>query len=232
MVDGQADVRRGITEVTRAHAPPSRRIHVHVAGSTRIVADALARVLADERDIAVDGIGTSCDDLIERAVAEPDVVAVIDLTVLEQEDAAEAIGRLQRQAPDTLVVALRTGPTAAAGPAVVGAGAFRVVDGTEPAANLVHAVREAARSRTAAPPARGPARLSRRETEVVRLAATGRSNREIAEALYLSDHTVLGYLKSISTKLGVHSKLEAVVRAIAEGIIPVPSVDEIGARRR
>ena len=48
------------------------------------------------------------------------------------------------------------------------------------------------------------------------------SNRRIANALFLSEHTVLGYLKSLSTKLGVHSKLQAVVLGISEGLITLP----------
>ncbi len=67
-------------------------------------------------------------------------------------------------------------------------------------------------------------RLTPRENEVLRLASAGLSNRQIADALSLSDHTVLGYLKHVFTKLGVHSKLQAVMAGIAEGLIPMPTL--------
>src|SRR4029079_14538901 len=72
-------------------------------------------------------------------------------------------------------------------------------------------------------------RLTVREVEVLRLAATGMSNRRIADALYLSEHPGLGDLKSLSVKLGVHSKLQAVVLGISEGLIPlpVPEADDV-----
>ncbi len=55
--------------------------------------------------------------------------------------------------------------------------------------------------------------LSPREIEVLRLLATGRSNREIAETLFLSIRTVERHLTSIYTKIGVHSRAEAIVFA-------------------
>ncbi len=70
--------------------------------------------------------------------------------------------------------------------------------------------------------------MTSRETEVLRLASAGLSNRQIAEALFLSEHTVLGYLKHVFIKLGVHTKLQAVMLGIAEGLIPMPTVVRSG----
>jgi DNA-binding NarL/FixJ family response regulator len=55
--------------------------------------------------------------------------------------------------------------------------------------------------------------LSRRELEVLRLVAAGRSNREIAEQLVISEHTVARHLQNIFAKLGVSTRTAA--RAIA-----------------
>jgi DNA-binding CsgD family transcriptional regulator len=51
--------------------------------------------------------------------------------------------------------------------------------------------------------------LSNREIEVLRLVATGRSNREIAATLFLSEHTVARHLQNIFVKLGVSSRTAA-----------------------
>ena len=51
--------------------------------------------------------------------------------------------------------------------------------------------------------------LSSRELEVLRLVAKGKSNREIAEALVISEHTVARHLQKIFTKLGVPSRTAA-----------------------
>ncbi len=71
---------------------------------------------------------------------------------------------------------------------------------------------------------RSQSTLTPREIEVLDLAAIGLSNREIGSELYLSEHTILGYMKSIFLKLGVHSRVQAVVVAIGTGIIELPDL--------
>jgi DNA-binding CsgD family transcriptional regulator len=63
------------------------------------------------------------------------------------------------------------------------------------------------------PAERSLAGLTPRELEVLRLLVEGRSNRQIAETLFISGKTVSVHVTSILTKLGVHSRLEAAARA-------------------
>jgi PAS domain S-box-containing protein len=58
-----------------------------------------------------------------------------------------------------------------------------------------------------------PAVLSRREIEVLRMVAAGMRTREAAERLHVSAATVRNHVQNILTKLGVHSRLEAVAYA-------------------
>jgi DNA-binding NarL/FixJ family response regulator len=64
---------------------------------------------------------------------------------------------------------------------------------------------------------RGAALLSRREVEVVRCVAEGLSNREIAQRLGLTEHTVKNYLFRIFDKLGVSKRVEVVLYAYSLG---------------
>ncbi len=64
---------------------------------------------------------------------------------------------------------------------------------------------------------RGTALLSRREVEVVRCVAEGLSNREIAQRLGLTEHTVKNYLFRIFDKLGVSKRVEVVLYAYSLG---------------
>lgn len=57
--------------------------------------------------------------------------------------------------------------------------------------------------------------LSKREEEVVRQAAEGLSNHEIAQQLHLSDHTVKNHLFHIFDKLGISSRVELVLYAVS-----------------
>jgi predicted ATPase/DNA-binding CsgD family transcriptional regulator len=69
--------------------------------------------------------------------------------------------------------------------------------------------------------------LTSRESEILRRVGQGRSNRDIAEELTMSLETVRWYVKQLYSKLGVHSRAEAVIRAIGLGLLeaetPVPS---------
>ncbi|MFE2722334.1 LuxR C-terminal-related transcriptional regulator [Kitasatospora sp. NPDC059327] len=74
------------------------------------------------------------------------------------------------------------------------------------------------------PPARRadpvpPAPLTRREHEVLRWAATGRTNPEIAAQLGLTRNTVTGYLKSAMHKLGVRNRTELALAARESGLV-------------
>ena len=61
--------------------------------------------------------------------------------------------------------------------------------------------------------------LTARELEVLRLVAAGKSNREIAEALVISDHTARRHLQNIFAKLGVSSRAAATALALRQRLI-------------
>lgn len=61
--------------------------------------------------------------------------------------------------------------------------------------------------------------LSPRETEIVRLLATGMSNREIGEALFVSARTVSTHVEHVLAKLGVSSRVQAAALAVRSGLV-------------
>lgn len=65
----------------------------------------------------------------------------------------------------------------------------------------------------------GPGKLTVKEMEVLRLAASGRSNKEIALELRSSPRTVQTHLASIFSKLDVASRTEAVIKALKTGLL-------------
>jgi len=69
----------------------------------------------------------------------------------------------------------------------------------------------------AGPQANGP--LTRRELEVIALVAAGRSNREIAEQLVVSEHTVHRHVANILRKLGEPTRAAAAARATRDGLV-------------
>src|SRR5437899_12377411 len=74
--------------------------------------------------------------------------------------------------------------------------------------------------------AKGLSLLSKRELEVVRRLAEGLSNREIAERLGLSQHTIKNYLFRVFDKLGVSSRLELLFMTLNHAAYFAPAVVE------
>ena len=64
-----------------------------------------------------------------------------------------------------------------------------------------------------------PGGLTAREAEVLRLVASGGTNRDIAHALVISEHTVARHLNNIFAKLGVGSRAAATAYAYAHDLV-------------
>jgi two-component system, NarL family, response regulator len=61
--------------------------------------------------------------------------------------------------------------------------------------------------------------LSKRERQVLKYLANGRSNKEIAQILYISEHTAKAHVKSIMSKLNADSRTEVIAIAIKRGLL-------------
>jgi DNA-binding NarL/FixJ family response regulator len=78
------------------------------------------------------------------------------------------------------------------------------------ARSCYEALLEASRSCTANGPASSPARLTAQEVRVANFVAAGMSNRQIADALHLSVHTVKTHVKNLLEKLSIRSRWQIV----------------------
>jgi DNA-binding NarL/FixJ family response regulator len=81
---------------------------------------------------------------------------------------------------------------------------------------LEYALREGS-SGAGTPPEIGP--LSRREREVVALVASGMTNKEIGQRLFIAERTAEGHVERIRYKLGVRSRTEVATWAVEHGIV-------------
>ena len=161
----------------------------------------------------------------------PDVV-LMDLRMPDGDGVVATAGILAA-VPATRIVVLTTYETDADIVRAVEAGATGYLLKDTPRADLVSAIRAAARGETVLGPTvagrlvsrlRRPAAdpLSARETEVLALVARGQTNAEIGRTLYISEATVKTHLLRSFGKLGVSDRTAAVTTAIELGMLPAP----------
>lgn len=73
-------------------------------------------------------------------------------------------------------------------------------------------------------PPESPEALTERETDVLRLLATGQSNKEIARNLRINESTVKSHVSSILSKLGVQGRTQAALHAARIGLVPTAAL--------
>ncbi|HEX5416828.1 MAG TPA: response regulator transcription factor [Chloroflexota bacterium] len=206
---------------------PSTRHRVLVVENRCIVRQGLSTLIERFADLALVGQLSDSRSAVEQALEnEADVIV---LSVQSHDDPGlGSIPDLQRAYPSARVIVL--GPTDEDAELVyqsVRAGALGYVSQDDEILDLVEAIRQVARgqailaprslaclletiaSHELSPRQAPPHQLSEREQEVLRLVADGRSNREIAELLFLSESTVRSHIHNIFGKLQLTNRVQA-----------------------
>lgn len=209
-------------------SPPIRLL---VCDDHQVFAEALATHLAGE-GLEIVGVAGRVADAVD-AVRDhrPDVV-LMDYE-LPDGDGVQATIAIRAAVPGTRVVLLTSNADENILVAALDAGASGFVTKHKPAAEVTAAVRAAAKGEMLVSTdmlARLLPRLHRqsqptgyaltaRELEVLGLLAEGTPNHELAARMGISRNTVRNHVQNLLTKLGVHSRLEAVAMATREGLL-------------
>ena len=183
---------------------------------------------------AADG-RAALDELAELAVRGelPDVV-LMDL-LMPRLDGVATTAAIKKQYPDVEVVALTSFSEAERVHVALEAGAAGYLLKDAEADEVGAAVRAANRgevhldpvvarklTRSLIAPQHGATALTPREREILVLVAQGRSNRDIANALVISERTARTHVSNVLGKLGLASRTQAALWAVREGLVPGP----------
>jgi two-component system response regulator DesR len=175
-------------------------------------------LLREQRWVQRCETASNAEEAIETARRLEPHVALVDL-FLGEESGAELCESIREASPMTQVL-LISGAGWISADAARAAGAAGFVSKDWSAADVARAVRMVGKGMTVFAPRSEalPASLSPREREVLTLIARGATNKEIAERLYLSPHTVKDHTSSLYRKLGVRNRAEAAQRAERLGL--------------
>ena len=165
---------------------------------------------------------------------KPDVV-LMDL-LMPVMDGIQATAAIRRDLPDTEVLALTSVLEDSSVVGAVRAGAIGYILKDTEADELRRAIKAAAAGQVQLAPQaaerllrevrtpESPEALTERETDVLRLVAKGRANKEIAHELNIGEKTVKSHVSSILAKLNVPSRTQAALYAVRIGLVPPDSV--------
>ncbi|MFZ0666560.1 MAG: response regulator transcription factor [Acidimicrobiales bacterium] len=209
------------------------RIRLLIVDDHEMLADSLHLVFAGCPDIEVVGVVGTVGDAVAGALKlHPDVV-LMDYH-LPDGDGVAAVTQIKQNDPAIQLVMLTgSGEDERLARRAFEAGCSGFLSKSRSVDDLLAIVRAAHEGEVLITPAmllkllppitrirnRGGGVLSRRELEVLSVMAEGGSDKEIAKRLFVSLNTVRKHTQNIIRKLGAHSKLEAVVIAVREGLI-------------
>jgi DNA-binding NarL/FixJ family response regulator len=208
-------------------------ISIVLVDDHRVVARSLKAYLESFPDLHVVGIAAGGEELLENLARWNPQIVLQDLMMPGGIDGIETIRRVAARAPSVKVIALTASIDEARMMGALSAGAAGYVRKDAEPEVLLAAVRAVARGKTYIDPSAGRLLfdakaahedLTPRETEVLRQLALGRANKEIADALSISDETVKTHVGNVLAKLQAENRAQAIVQALRRGLI---SLDEL-----
>jgi two-component system NarL family response regulator len=222
-----------------------RPITVLIVDDERTFGEALQLALRHERDLLVVDVATDGETAVRAVDAHHPDVVLMDVAMPGM-SGIEVTRRIKEIDPDAQVLILSGHEDPLLLARAVQAGAVGLLRKTEAVVEVASSVRRAYRGepihdedelesalrrlrhrRAADADARQRLeRLTPRERQILERMATGASAPDIARALGMSPHTLRTHTQNILTKLGVHSKMEALVLAIRHGVVTTVDVSE------
>jgi two-component system, NarL family, response regulator LiaR len=212
-------------------------IRILIADDHAVVRKGLRSFL--ELDPALKIVGEAADGAAALRMAQqlkPDVV-LMDL-LMPVMDGVAATSAIRRELPDIEVLALTSVLEESLVIQAIQAGAIGYLLKDTDAPKLRQAIKAAAAGEVQLSPAaaamlmhkvkapRSPETLTERETEVLRQLARGKSNKEIATSLFISETTVKTHVKNIMQKLGVPSRTQAALYAARIGLVSLALAEQ------
>lgn len=210
----------------------AERVTVVLVDDHALVRAGTAELLEREPDIEVVGQAGSGEEALPLVAERRPAVVVVDVQ-LPGMSGIDVVRALGERAPETRALVVSAYDDYPYVAAALEAGASGYLLKTASAEELVGAVRMVARGALVLEASvsrrltrrwhddSGPAPidLTPRELDVLGLLAEGRANKQIAHALGLSLRTVEGYVSTILAKLGVSSRTEAALYALAHHLV-------------
>ncbi|MBK5227410.1 MAG: response regulator transcription factor [Actinobacteria bacterium] len=205
-------------------------LKVLITEDHKLVSQGLEAMLTLSDEVELVGVVNTGEKAVERVGAGGVDVVLMDVNLGPAMNGIEATRQIKQGYPDTsvLVLTMFTDPGTVA--EAVKAGADGYLSKGASRESVIQAIKDVSEGRAVLDPnvtegifgrisGKNAQALSDRELTVLQELSHGRSTREVAEHIHVSEETVKTYLKQIFRKLGVHDRTEAVAEAFRRGLI-------------
>jgi len=201
-------------------------LRVLVADDHPVVREGLAALINRRPDMAVVAEASTGQEAVEQFLLHRPDVALLDLRMPEM-DGVEVIAAIREQVPTARLVVLTTYADEEDIHRSLRAGARGYLLKDAPRDELLDCVRAVHDGQTVIPPAIAVKLASRlrateltpRELDVLRLLATGQSNKQIAAALFIAEGTVKTHVNALLRKLEAADRTGVVTLALKRGLL-------------
>jgi DNA-binding NarL/FixJ family response regulator len=215
---------KGLREVS--DAPATKKIRIMIADDHAVILEGLVAIINRQADMTVIAQASNGQEAVEQWGRHRPDVTLLDLR-MPILDGMGVINTIRRGDSSVRIIVLTTYDTDEDIYRAIKAGAkaYLLKDaGREVLLDCIRKVHAGETCLSAAVAAKLAGRLSgdcptAREMDVLSLLAQGKSNKEIAESLFISEMTVKSHLKSISAKLNVAGRTEVVTEALRRGLV-------------
>jgi NarL family two-component system response regulator LiaR len=205
-------------------------LRILIAEDHTLVSQGLEAMLSMADDLELIAVADTGDVAVEKVADEHPDVVLMDVNLGPAMNGIEATRKIKEKAPDTkvLILSMFTDPGTVA--EAVKAGADGYLSKAASRESVVQAIRDTAEGRSVLDPnvtegifgrlgGRDPQALTDRELTVLQQLTHGKSTRDVAEHIHVSEETVKTYLKQIFRKLNVRDRTEAVSEAFRRGLV-------------
>ena len=205
-------------------------LRILIVEDHRLVSQGLEMMLSMVDDFETVGVVATGDEAVECAQKADVDIVLMDVNLGQGLNGIEATRQIKSAVPDTKVLMLTMFTDPATVTEAVKAGADGYISKGAEGDAVERAIRDIMNGNSVLDPSvtrgvfgrlgdRDPGSLSERELEILQVLAEGRSTKEIAEKVFLSEETVKTYLKAIFRKLDVRDRTEAVAEGFRRGLV-------------